>query len=91
MKKSIRLFISGIVQGVFFRDYVKTMANRVSVRGFVRNLEDGRVEAFVEGNVDNVNAMVEICRKGPPNGKIDGIDIKEEKFQGFKDFKVLHL
>ena len=91
MKKSVRVFISGIVHGVFFRDYIKTMANRVNVKGFVRNLEDGRVEAFIEGDVDNVNAMIEICRKGSPHGKVTGLELKDEKYQGFKEFKILHL
>ena len=46
MKKSIRLYISGIVQGIFFRNFVKENAERYNVKGFVRNLEDGRVEIF---------------------------------------------
>lgn len=91
MKKSLRLYISGVVQGVFFRNFVKENAEKYDVKGFVRNLEDGRIEIFLEGNVDNVNKMVELCKTGPKHAQIKDIEIKEEKFQDFKNFKVLHI
>lgn len=91
MKKSIRVYITGTVQGIFFRGFVKENAERHDVKGFVRNLEDGRVEVFLEGNVDEVNKMIELCKTGPKYSKIDKIEIKEEIFQGFKNFKVLHF
>lgn len=91
MKKSVRLYISGTVQGIFFRQFVKDNAERSNVRGFVRNLEDGRVEVFIEGDNENVDKMIDICQKGPKHCKIDKVDIQEEKFQDFKEFKVLHI
>lgn len=91
MKKAIRLYIQGSVQGVFFRPFIKENAERQDVRGFVRNLEDGRVEVFIEGNIDNVNKMVELCKKGPRHSQIRKVELKEERFQGFKQFKVLHI
>ncbi|GIU68598.1 MAG: acylphosphatase [Candidatus Pacearchaeota archaeon] len=91
MKRSLRVYISGIVQGVFFRSFVKENAEKLNVKGFVRNLEDGRVEIFIEGNIENVNKMLELIKKGPKNSKIEKIEIKEEKFQGFKNFKILHI
>lgn len=91
MKKSIRLYINGTVQGVFFRMFVKQNAEKYNVKGFVRNLEDGRIEVFLEGDTDNVNKMVELCRKGPPHAKIKNIGIKKESFQNFRTFKVLHI
>lgn len=91
MKKSVRLYVSGVVQGVFYRNFVKENAERYNVKGFVRNLEDGRVEVFLEGNPDEVNKMIELCQKGPKYSQIKGTETKEEKFQGFKDFKVLHV
>ena len=65
MKKSVRLYISGIVQGIFFRSYIKENAEKLNIKGFVRNLEDGRVEVFIEGNPEEIRKMIEICRKGP--------------------------
>lgn len=91
MKKSIRLYITGTVQDVLFRAYVKENAERYDVKGFVRNLEDGRVEIFLEGDSENVNKMVELCRKGPKHAQIRSIEEKPEKFQDFKVFKVLHI
>jgi len=54
-------------------------------------LEDGRVEVFAEGDVENVEKMIELCRSGPKHAKIENVEIKEEKFQGFKEFKLLHI
>lgn len=91
MKKSVRIYITGTVQGVFFRGFIKENAERCDVKGFVRNLEDGRVEIFLEGNSDNVNKMIEICKQGPKHAQIKNVEIKPEKFQDFKTFKVLHF
>jgi len=91
MKKSIRLYITGTVQGIFFRGFIKENAERYDVKGFTRNLEDGRVEVFLEGNTDNVNKMIELCKKGPKHSIIKNVEIKDEKFQGLRDFKVLRL
>jgi len=91
MKKAVRLYITGTVQGVFFRLFIKENAERYDVKGFVRNLEDGRVEVFIEGNTDNVNKMIELCKKGPKHSQIRKVELKDERFQGFKEFKVLHI
>ena len=91
MKKSIRLYITGTVQGIFFRGFVKENAERHNVKGFVRNLEDGRIEIFLEGNSEDVNKMIELCKKGPKHAQIRKVETKEEKFQDFKTFKVLHI
>ncbi len=91
MKKSIRLYINGIVQGVFFRNFVKENAEKCNVKGFVRNLDDGRIEIFLEGDVDDVNKMIEICKTGPKHSQIKNVEEKEEKFQDFKNFKALHI
>ena len=91
MKKSVILYINGTVQGVFFRMFVKENAERYNVKGFVRNLEDGRIEVFLEGNADDVNKMIELCKKGPKHAQIKNVEIKPERFHNFKVFKVLHI
>lgn len=91
MKKSIRLYITGTVQGVLFRAFVKQNAELLNVKGFVRNLEDGRIEIFLEGDSNEVNKMIEICKKGPKHSQIKKIEEKPERFQGMRDFKVLHI
>jgi len=91
MKKSVRVYIEGTVQGIFFRAFVKENAERHNVKGFVRNLEDGRVEVFLEGNNDDVDKMIELCKTGPKHSDIKHVEVKDEKFQDFKNFKVLHI
>ena len=91
MKKSIRLFITGSVQGIFFRQFVKDKADKFGVKGYVRNLEDGRVEIFIEGNKDNVEQMLNLCKQGPQHAQIRNIEEKPESFQDFKEFKILRI
>ncbi len=91
MKKSVRLYIKGVVQGVFFRAFIKENAERYDVKGFIRNLEDGRIEIFLEGNSDDVNKMIELAKKGPKHSQIQEVTIKSERFQDFKSFKILHI
>ena len=91
MKKSVRVYIEGTVQGIFFRAFVKENAERHNVKGFVRNLENGRVEIFLEGNNDDVDKMIELCHTGPKHSKIKNVEVKDEKFQDFKTFKILHI
>ena len=91
MKKSVRLYIKGIVQGIFFRIFVKENAEKNNVKGFVRNLEDGRIEIFLEGIINDVNKMIEICKKGPKHSQIKNVEIKPETFQDLKEFKILHI
>lgn len=91
MKKSVRIYIIGNVQGIFFRSFLKENAERYNVKGFTRNLEDGRVEVFLEGDADDVNKLMELCKKGPRHAQIKKVDVVLEKFQDFKTFKVLHF
>jgi len=91
MKKSVRIYVDGTVQGIFFRSFIKQHAERLNIKGFVRNLEDGRVEVFAEGNTDEIHEMIEICKKGPKHSQIKNTEIKDERFQDFKSFKILHI
>lgn len=91
MKKSVRLYITGTVQGVFFRQFIKESADKLDIRGYVRNIDDGRVEMFLEGNLENVNKMIEVCKNGQRHSQIRNVEIKDERFQDLKDFKILHM
>jgi len=85
------VFISGIVQGVFFRQKTKQQAQSLEVTGWVRNLDDGRVEAVFEGKEDSVKALVDFCRKGPRGALITNVDVEFETFSGeFKNFAVVY-
>jgi len=91
MKKAVKIIIKGTVQGVFFRNFVKENADNLGLNGFVRNLENGTVEIFIEGDIDNVDDFYKICKKGPKHAVIKDVNMVEAKFQDFKEFKVLHI
>lgn len=89
--KSIRIFISGNVQGVFFRQFIKDKAEEIGVKGYVRNLENGRVEVAIEGENKKVDEMLKICRKGAPHSIVKELEIEDISEQNFKEFKILHF
>jgi len=88
MRVKAHVFISGRVQGVFFRYETKRMAIRRGVSGWVKNLPDGRVEAVFEGEKNDVEAMVRFCHRGPPGAIVRDVKVFWEKptgeFQGFQ-------
>jgi len=85
------VFVSGLVQGVFFRQKSKQQAESHGVRGWVRNLDDGRVEAVFEGAEADVKALVDFCRTGPRGAQITNVEVCFEKFLGeFQNFKVTY-
>ena len=87
----VHIFITGKVQGVFFRQAMKVISIKNSVYGFVRNLNDGRVEAVLEGDDNNVNTVIEWCNSGPANSRVDDIKISNEEFKNeFSTFEVLY-
>jgi acylphosphatase len=91
MRKSIRLHIIGSVQGVFFRQFIKDNADKKNIKGYVRNLEDGRVEIFAEGEKDAVDAFIPLCKRGPQHSQVRSTEEKKEPFQDFKEFKILRI
>ncbi len=70
-----RVLVSGRVQGVGFRAFVARRARELGVSGFVRNLDDGRVEAVCAGEAAQVQALTEACRAGPPHARVAHLDI----------------
>lgn len=90
-KQRIRIFVSGKVQGVFFRQALKVMAKKNNVTGWVKNLPDGRVEAVLEGNIEDVGRLIEWSHGGPANARVEDVEIVNEKFSGeFTQFDVLY-
>lgn len=90
-KQRIRIFVSGKVQGVFFRQALKVMAKKNNVTGWVKNLKDGRVEAVLEGDVEKVSRLVEWSHGGPANARVEDVEIINEKFSDeFTQFDVLY-
>jgi len=89
MKTRAHVFVSGRVQGVFFRQKTKQQAESFGVTGWVRNLPDGRVEAVFEGEEEAVKALVEYCHHGSSYARVTNIDASWEDYRGeFSDFKM---
>ncbi len=90
-KARVHAVISGRVQGVFFRMETKYAAERFGALGWVKNLPDGTVEAVIEGDETNVEALLEWCGEGPPHARVDRVDSKREEYQGeFQRFDVVY-
>ncbi len=83
------MFIKGRVQGVLFRYVTRDEANLRGVKGWVRNLADGRVEAVFEGEKEKVDEMIEFCHYGPPAAKVSSVKVIWEDYTGeFKGFSI---
>ena len=79
------------MQGVFFRTRTAVMAYRLNIRGWVRNLSDGRVEAVFEGERGDVDEMLKFCRRGPVGSVVEGVQITWEDYRGeFVKFTIEH-
>ena len=89
--KTIKALVSGTVQAVFFRRFVRDRADELKIKGFVRNLDDGRVEIIAEGEDGKVNEFIKRCEKGPNQASVKNIEIHDMKHQGFDSFKILSM
>ena len=83
-----RVVVHGLVQGVFFRDTIRRNAERRGVAGWVRNNPDGSVEAVFEGEEDEVERLVELCREGPRSARVDAVDVLREEPDRLSGFVV---
>lgn len=84
------VFISGRVQGVYFRVFVQETAREIGVRGWVRNRRDGRVEAVFEGSPEALEKMIRRCREGPPASRVENMELIDEEYQGeYTDFQIV--
>jgi acylphosphatase len=83
------VIVHGFVQGVGFRFSLERAANSRGVAGWVKNRADGTVEAVFEGEQEDVEALVELCRRGPRGAAVDGVDVAAESAEGLAGFQVV--
>lgn len=89
MQAGAHVFISGRVQGVFFRVETRREAIKRDVVGWVQNTSDGRVEAVFEGEKEDVEEMVDFCRRGPPSAHVTDVDVQWGNYSGaFEGFRI---
>jgi len=87
----VRLIIEGRVQGVWFRESTRREAERLGVRGWVRNRREGTVEVLAEGPKENVRKLVDWCHHGPPSARVMRVNETEESFQAeYGSFDVVY-
>jgi acylphosphatase len=82
------VFVSGRVQGVYYRATTREKAGETGVDGWVKNLEDGRVEAVFEGERAAVEAMIEWCHTGSPRARVDDVEVEYGDPEGIEGFEV---
>ena len=82
------VFVSGKVQGVYYRANTRDTARERGVDGWVKNLEDGRVEAVFEGSEEDVEGMVEWCHTGSPRAEVDDVEVEYEDPEGLEGFRI---
>ena len=83
-----RVVVHGLVQGVFFRDSTRRLAQRHGVAGWVANRRDGAVEAVFEGEADAVERLVAFSRAGPRGAQVQSVEVSEEEPEGLRGFAV---
>ena len=88
-KARVHIFISGKVQGVFFRAETLTKAEELGLFGWVKNLENGKVEVLTEGEEEKIKELIGWLKRGPVLSKVDRLDLKWQEHKGeFKNFEI---
>jgi len=86
----VHLYIHGRVQGVFYRDTMRRVAQSLGLTGWVKNLPDGRVEAVVEGEEEKVERLVSWCHRGPPAAHVSKVEVIRKSFTGeYSSFAII--
>jgi acylphosphatase len=84
------IIISGFVQGVGFRQFVKKEAGKLSLKGWVKNIDRGRVEALFDGEKELIEKMINLCKKGPFLAEVKNIEVEwEDKNMDFNSFELI--
>ena len=89
--KRVKIKIFGIVQGVGFRFFTYRNAKNLGLKGYVKNLADGTVEALFEGEKEKIDEMIKLCKKGPLLAKVEKVDIIEERKIDKNEFDDFYL
>jgi acylphosphatase len=88
MRARKHLFVSGRVQGVFYRDTCRQVADKEGVAGWASNLRDGRVEIVLEGDEDAIERVVAWCRVGTEYATVESVDVSDERPEGLSGFAI---
>lgn len=90
MNSRAHIYIKGKVQGVFYRSWTKGMAESLGLTGWVKNLDDGRVEAMFEGEKEKIDEMIKKCKEGSRASEVTHMDLIWEEAKGdFTGFSIV--
>ena len=89
--RTVRAKIAGQVQGISFRKFLKDEADKIGLKGHVRNLDSGEVEVIAEGSPEDVEKMLVVCKKGNSLASVKNVDLQDMNHIGFDDFKILNI
>ena len=89
MERSVEIVVAGVVQGVAFRWQASTEAERLGVRGWVRNEPDGTVRCRAEGPAEAVARFVDWCHRGPRWASIERVDVTDVEHHGYGSFEII--
>jgi acylphosphatase len=88
MEQTISITISGLVQGVYYRQSTKEKALELGVSGVVKNLPDGNVHILATGTADQLNELVHWCKQGPAHAKVSSVQVEPLDRQVFMSFVI---
>jgi acylphosphatase len=83
------LLISGKVQGVFFRETSRRLAEKLHISGWIKNCPDGKVEAMITGEKSDVEQFIEFCKAGPERAFVENVEVSKRETTGFQKFEII--
>lgn len=91
MQQTISITVSGKVQGVYFRQHTKEIAHDLGINGQVKNLRDGTVYIIATGTKEQLDKLIDWCKKGPPRAMVTGVQINELPLKHFEHFSIVRF
>ncbi|MGV8879330.1 MAG: acylphosphatase [Sphingobacteriaceae bacterium] len=89
VKTRLRIFVKGKVQGVFFRESTKAVADHLGIKGLVKNEADGSVYLEAEGEKHLLDAFLEWCAEGPEKAEVSGVETHEAEVKNYRNFELI--
>ena len=89
--KTIRIKVTGKVQGVFYRKSAKEEADKLGIKGNVKNCDDESVEIIATGTQPQLDMLVEWCKQGPPRAEVEKVDTQDLSLQEFRNFSIIRF
>lgn len=91
MNRHVRILVEGLVQGVFFRDYTRRKAQSLKIKGTVKNLRNGSVEIEAQGQIQEIESLIQWCREGSPLSQVEDVKVEELSIkEGISSFTITY-